>query len=68
MQTIATQKKSVLVIGCGSIGERHVRCFLKTGRATVTAFDLNQDLLDTVTSRYDIPAAESPVWRPRAAC
>src|SRR5687767_863750 len=30
---------SVLVIGCGSIGERHLRCFSGTGRATVVAAD-----------------------------
>lgn len=32
-------KHSVLVIGCGSIGERHLRCFLNTSRAAVTAAD-----------------------------
>ena len=37
---------SVLIIGCGSIGERHLRCFLQTGRTRVTACDTNQSLLE----------------------
>lgn len=29
------QKYRILVVGAGSIGERHIRCFLETGRAVV---------------------------------
>ena len=30
---------TLLVIGCGSIGERHLRTFLATGRCRVVACD-----------------------------
>lgn len=44
----------VLVIGCGSIGERHIRCFLQTGRATVTACDTNAELAGSVSKRHSL--------------
>ena len=47
---------SVLIIGCGSIGERHLRCFQQTGRVSVLACDQNPALLDTVARRYSVPA------------
>src|SRR4051812_15426454 len=47
---------SVLVIGCGSIGERHLRCFQKTGRARVTACDSNALLLQAMAKTYNLPA------------
>src|ERR1035437_347420 len=34
---IAGIKPRILVIGCGSIGERHLRCFQRTGRAELFA-------------------------------
>lgn len=48
--------KSILVIGCGSIGERHLRCFLKTGRAQVTACDSNPALLKRMEDTYAVKA------------
>ncbi len=50
-------KHSVLVIGCGSIGERHLRCFLQTGRAQVTACDANPALLQKMADTYKVPTA-----------
>lgn len=50
---------SVLVIGCGSIGERHVRCFQKTGRARVAVCDTNSRLVQDVASRYEVPGFDS---------
>ena len=47
---------SVLVVGCGSIGERHLRCFQRTGRAQVTACDLNPDLRQRMNATYGVPA------------
>ncbi|MFM2167014.1 MAG: putative oxidoreductase YdgJ, partial [Verrucomicrobiota bacterium] len=44
---------SILIIGCGSIGERHLRCFQKTGRCTVTACDTNPALLTAMRERYE---------------
>ncbi|MSU73244.1 MAG: Gfo/Idh/MocA family oxidoreductase [Opitutus sp.] len=46
---------SALIIGCGSIGERHLRCFLQTGRARVTACDTNPTLLERIASTYRVP-------------
>jgi len=44
----------VLVIGVGSIGERHLRCFQKTGRAQVSLCELNEKLRTDVADRYDV--------------
>jgi predicted dehydrogenase len=46
----------VLVIGVGSIGERHVRCFQSTGRADVALAEANPDLRLAVAERYGIAA------------
>jgi len=51
----------VLIIGCGSIGERHLRCFQKTGRARVTACDANPALLATLASTYGVRTHQD--WR-----
>jgi predicted dehydrogenase len=52
--------KRILVIGVGSIGERHVRCFLATGRATVSIVDSNERLRADVAGRYgDLAAYDS---------
>ena len=50
---------SILIIGCGSIGERHVRCFQKTGRCTVTACDTSSVLLAVVHERYGVATFDS---------
>jgi predicted dehydrogenase len=42
----------VVVIGVGSIGERHVRCFGRTGRAEVCFVELNEALAGTIAQRY----------------
>ena len=44
----------ILVIGCGSIGERHLRCFQRTGRAQLCACDTNAALLDKITGQYRV--------------
>jgi predicted dehydrogenase len=44
----------VLVIGVGSIGERHVRCFLKTGRAEISICDVNERQREEVGRRYEV--------------
>lgn len=44
----------VLIVGCGSIGERHLRCFLKTSRCRVIACDSNATLLQEVSSRHRV--------------
>jgi predicted dehydrogenase len=49
----------VLVIGVGSIGERHVRCFQQTGRAAISICEINDRLRDSVAQRYGIKQAFS---------
>jgi predicted dehydrogenase len=51
--------RSILVIGCGSIGERHLRCFQATRRTTVTACDSNPALLAAMQERYGAPGFPS---------
>ncbi|HEY2574609.1 MAG TPA: Gfo/Idh/MocA family oxidoreductase [Verrucomicrobiaceae bacterium] len=43
---------SILIVGCGSIGERHLRCFQKTGRCRVSVCDANAALLQRVAADY----------------
>lgn len=51
--------KNILVVGCGSIGERHLRCFLKTGRARLTACDTIPALLKKVQTEHQVPGVAS---------
>jgi predicted dehydrogenase len=44
----------ILVVGCGSIGERHLRCLQRTGRAKVFACDPNLDLLGRIERQYAV--------------
>lgn len=44
----------VLVIGCGSIGERHVRCLLRTERATVGVCEINDSLRNRIGEAYGL--------------
>lgn len=52
---------TVLVVGCGSIGERHLRTFLATGRARAVACDNRPAILADMAARYGVPAAAD--WR-----
>lgn len=45
---------SVLVVGCGSIGERHLRCFQKTSRVQVSGCEPNETLRATIGSHYGV--------------
>jgi len=47
----------VLVVGVGSIGERHVRCFAATGRARVSVCEVNPELRQAVAGRYAVEAS-----------
>ena len=44
----------LLVVGVGSIGERHLRCFLATGRAEAVFVEVNAELRQTIAERYDV--------------
>jgi predicted dehydrogenase len=49
----------VLVIGVGSIGERHARCFGQTGRVDVSICEINEPLRNTIAGRYGISSSFS---------
>lgn len=62
----------VLVIGVGSIGERHLRCFRATDRADVALTEVRDDVRGDVAARYGVEAAFANMdaalaWRPDAA-
>lgn len=44
----------VLIVGVGSIGERHLRCFQATGRADVSFVEINPELRATIAARYGV--------------
>jgi predicted dehydrogenase len=48
--------RRVLVAGCGSIGERHLRCFLATGRCVVEACEPAAPLREAMRERYGVTA------------
>ena len=50
---------TILIIGCGSIGERHLRCFQGTERCTVSACETNPALRATMHDRYGVPVYDS---------
>ena len=47
----------MLVIGAGSIGERHVRCFQQTGRATVSLCEIDSSIRQRVRATYGLEEA-----------
>lgn len=52
---------TLLVIGCGSIGERHLRTFLATKRCQAIACDNRPAILTAMAERYNVPTATD--WR-----
>jgi len=54
---MARPRHHVLVVGAGSIGERHIRCFLATGRAAVSFVEVRAELRNEIAQRY--PQARS---------
>lgn len=49
--------KKVLVVGGGSIGERHLRCFLETGRTEVAICEPNDTVRTRLAESYDVTDA-----------
>jgi predicted dehydrogenase len=49
----------VLIVGVGSIGERHLRCFQATGRANVSLVEIDPDLRRSVAQRYGVTTAHA---------
>ena len=50
-------KHGILVIGVGSIGERHTRTFTGTGRARLSICEPNEQLRATIAERYKVDKA-----------
>ncbi|MEQ9407135.1 MAG: Gfo/Idh/MocA family oxidoreductase [Fuerstiella sp.] len=48
--------KKILVIGAGSIGERHIRCLQLTKRADVSVCEANDSLRQQIAERYGLTA------------
>lgn len=44
----------ILIIGVGSIGERHLRCFLQTGRVLPSICEVNPALRSSIERKYGI--------------
>ncbi len=57
--SLAEPQRRVLVVGGGSIGERHIRCFLATGRATVAVCEHRSDRLQQIAETYPIAGTYS---------
>jgi len=51
---MSRSKHNVLVIGAGSIGERHIRCFLATHRADIAVAEVDERLRKTIMDRYGL--------------
>ncbi len=51
---MTSTQTSVLIVGVGSIGERHLRCFQATGRANVSFVEINDSLRETIAQRYGV--------------
>lgn len=47
-------KYKIIFIGLGSIGERHLRCFLKTGLVEPIICDARRELVDEIAQKYDV--------------
>ena len=62
---MSTTLPGILVIGCGSIGERHVRAFLASGRAGVVACDNRPAILQQMRERYGVKTVSD--WVPELA-
>lgn len=52
---MASTKHRVLIVGTGSIGERHLRCFLGTGRVVAGIVEPMADRRNSVAEAYGVP-------------
>ncbi|MBI1348252.1 hypothetical protein GC163_18410 [bacterium] len=55
-------RPTVLIAGAGSIGERHARCFQRTGRVNVALCELDAERCQAVATQYGI-AQSFTNWR-----
>ena len=47
-------KHRVVIVGVGSIGQRHLRCFGNTGRAELSICEVNEELRKKVAAEYGV--------------
>ncbi|MBP8260256.1 MAG: Gfo/Idh/MocA family oxidoreductase [Verrucomicrobia bacterium] len=52
-----SRRWSILIVGVGSIGERHLRCFGATSRADLSLCEIQPGLRETVAGRYKVQGA-----------
>ena len=45
---------AILIVGCGSIGERHLRCFQRTGRAEIVACEPKPTVRERMAHDYRV--------------
>ena len=57
--TETLQRTSVLFIGLGSIGERHLRCFQATGRVAASVCEIDPELRGRIAQQYGVDRAYS---------
>jgi predicted dehydrogenase len=50
-----SQKHHVLIVGVGSIGQRHLRCFQATGRACASIVEIDPALRSKISEQYHVP-------------
>jgi predicted dehydrogenase len=51
------ETKHVLIVGVGSIGERHLRCFQATGRVELSLCEINDELRARIADQYGVGRA-----------
>ncbi|MCH2202751.1 MAG: Gfo/Idh/MocA family oxidoreductase [Fuerstiella sp.] len=51
---VKNSKHRMLIVGTGSIGERHLRCYLATGRAEPGICEIDAQLRNAVADRYQV--------------
>lgn len=59
MNTACVKQPPFLVIGCGSIGKRHIKNLCALGVSDILAFDLRADRREEVTSTLGVCAVEN---------
>jgi predicted dehydrogenase len=52
--SVLSPQPSVLIVGGGSIGERHVRCFLKTNECEVSLCEMDSSKRDKLSKAYSL--------------
>ena len=58
------ETNNVLIVGVGSIGERHLRCFQATGRADLSLCEIDDQLRERISARYGI-SERTTIWKLR---